>query len=199
MCRIYATGVDVVWKAGALLVPLPADIHSEPLDVPMTADAIPIANDQDRQHIEDYLKHPDHKAYAVKSMPPIASFPGSGWNTSSEAVRMVIERCADWYQAPCLLISVDGMLTLQIPKSWRIIGLFMLTTDPQMTNQDKQRVGEVYREKEWRALARGAGGWYPVADAPSEAAAVDGALGACAAHDRDCQLYAIGNFRVADQ
>jgi hypothetical protein len=48
-------------------------------------------------------------------------------------------------------------------------------------------------------LARGkSGSWYPVANAPSESAAVETALELCGKNDSDCSLYAIGNFRVIE-
>src|SRR5262249_17407431 len=70
-CRIYAVGMNVVWKDGSLLLPVPADIHDDPLDIPLTADALPITGDQDRQFIDAHLKLPGHKAYAIKSILPI--------------------------------------------------------------------------------------------------------------------------------
>jgi hypothetical protein len=111
----------------------------------------------------------------------------------------VVERCGHLNQVPCLLVSVDGMLTVRIPKSRRVTGVFLVTTEPQMSAAVRQRIDEVYRQKEWRALARGhSGAWYPVANSPSEDAAVAAALSACSQSDSDCRLYAIGNFRIAD-
>ena len=53
--------------------------------------------------------------------------------------------------------------------------------------------------KRTRGLARGKNGsWHPIAAAPSEAAAIEGALKLCSQADEACRLYAIGNFRVAD-
>jgi hypothetical protein len=126
----------------------------------------------------------------------------SGFNFSSrgEVARLMVERCGYFYQAPCLLLSVDGLLTVQIPKSRRIEGVFLLTTETQMSEQDRQRIADVYRQPEWRALARGkSGSWYAVANAPSEAAAVEAALKSCAQAEGSCRLHAIGNFRVADE
>ena len=71
---------------------------------------------------------------------------------------------------------------------------------PPPEGQDKRRIGKIYEQKEWRALVRAkSGDWYAVANAPSEASAVEAALTSCAQSDRDCHLYAIGNFRVADE
>jgi hypothetical protein len=90
------------------------------------------------------------------------------------------------------------MLTVRIPKSRPVEDIFMLTTDVEMSDQDREQVGRIYQQGEWRALARGGSGrWYPVANAASEADAVDAALRACSERDRTCRLYAIGNFRVA--
>jgi hypothetical protein len=68
-----------------------------------------------------------------------------------------------------------------------------------MSDEDRQRIGPTYQQKDWRALARGkSGGWYAVAGAPSESAAVEQALQRCAEHDGECHLHAISNFLVAD-
>jgi DNA-binding winged helix-turn-helix (wHTH) protein len=196
VCRIYAVGLDVVWSPTALAVPIPADIHTESLDIPLEVEAIPTMSDTTRQKIvEKYVNHSGYKALAVKR-------DGFYFNTASTpmtAPRLAVERCADVHQVPCLLLSVDGMLTVQIPRSHRVRDIFLLTTEPEMSEQEKERIGQVYREKEWRALARGdSGRWYPVANAASESDAVDAALHACARQDHECRLYAIGNFRVAD-
>ena len=62
------------------------------------------------------------------------------------------------------------------------------------------RIGPIYEQSDWRAMARGkTGGWHPVAGAPSESAAVEQALEICTEHDSECRIYAISNFRVADE
>ena len=125
------------------------------------------------------------------------------WHGASsvvEAARMTVERCSDFEQVPCLLVSVDGFLTVQIPKSRRIVDLFMLANEIGMSEEDKRRVGLAYGQKEWRALARGKrGGWYPVANASSEFDAIERALGSCAQQENECRLHAVSNFRVADE
>ena len=69
-----------------------------------------------------------------------------------------------------------------------------------MSEEDKQRVGQIYQQMEWRALARSkAGGWYPVANAATETEAIETALRLCAQHADECRLYAVGNFRVAEE
>jgi hypothetical protein len=57
----------------------------------------------------------------------------------------------------------------------------------------------IYQGKPWRALVHGRNGtWHAVAGAPSEAAAIKAGMKSCGQADVDCRLFAIGNFRVAD-
>ena len=113
---------------------------------------------------------------------------------------MAIEGCGEAWQRPCLLLSIDGFLTLQIPKSRKVVGIFLPSVEAEIPAQEKERIGRVYQGLEWRALARGRSRtWHAVADAPSEEAAIAGAMKSCANADSECRLYAIGNFRVAEE
>jgi hypothetical protein len=198
-CRLYAEGMNVVWTDKSLRLPMSADIH-ESLGLPFSLDALPFAVDVDALRIKNVLALTNHSAYAIKSVRPIAGLTAGGYANPSEATRIVIERCSDYYHAPCLLLTVDGNLTVQVPKTRKVTNVFMLATETQMSTADKQRTAEIYGQKDWRALARGAnGGWYPVANAPSEAAAIEAAMAACAQQDSGCHLYAISNFHVDDQ
>jgi DNA-binding response OmpR family regulator len=195
VCNLYAVGTDVVWPSDLLRLPLPADIHREPLDGTFTTAAIPLLPASARAEIDQRYKGDRPRALAVTKTHAI-------WNngdTREEAVRLTIERCARFHRVPCLLLSVDGQWTTRIPQSRRIDDVFLLASEAGMTDADRRRVGEIYARRDWRAIAHGnSGGWYPVADAPSEANAVLAALASCEAHDQGCRLYAIGNFRVAE-
>jgi hypothetical protein len=66
-----------------------------------------------------------------------------------------------------------------------------------MSDADKARIGSIYGGKDWRALAKGGSGrWYAVSAADSETAAADQALAGCRQAETDCELRAIGNFRI---
>ena len=199
-CGLYAVGMDVVWSPKSIPMPLPGDFHDESLGVPLRTVDMPLWNDSTRRTIDSvYVAKDDHRALAMAGQNGETSFWSADLGATAEGSRRLVEKCGHLHQVPCLLVSVDGMLTVRIPKSRRVTGLFMVTTEPQMSAADRQRIDEVYRQKEWRALARGkSGGWYPVANALSEDAAVTDALSACSRSDSDCKLYAIGNFRTAD-
>jgi hypothetical protein len=194
-CRLYAVGLDVVWSNAAMPLPAMSDIRFEPLDTPLVPDEIPLLDRNRRDGLaKSYMRAPNHRALAMSR--------GGTWTTNTkatraEAARLALERCAEYWQRPCLLLSVDGMLTLQIPRSRQVVSLFLPSIEGELTGGDKERISKIYRGADWRALARGKNGsWHAVAAAPSEAAAVEAALKLCAQADQECRLFAIGNFRV---
>jgi hypothetical protein len=186
-----------VWSPDTLPLPAPGDLRTEPRDVALVADDIPMLRLEARQDIaQRYLPARNHKALALAT--------GATWfvrerGSRAEAVRMAVEGCADRWQRPCLVLSVDGFLTIQIPKSRKVTRLFLPSMETEIPVSDRERIGAIYQGAEWRALARGRNAWHAVAAAPSENAALEAALALCAQADGDCRLYAIGNFRVADE
>jgi DNA-binding winged helix-turn-helix (wHTH) protein len=196
-CRIYAVGMEVVWSKEALPLPAPADLRFEPLKIPLVPDDVPLVDRNRRERIaNEHMKAPNHRALALTT--------GGAWTiparaTRAEAARLALERCAEYWQRPCLVLSVDGLLTIQIPKSRRVVGIFLPSTEADIPAEHKERIGRIYQGAEWRALARGKNGsWHATAAAPSEATAIETALKSCSQADTECRLYAIGNFRVAE-
>lgn len=197
-CTIYAAGSEIVWPEKRLRLPWPADIHSAPLDIPFVAADLPTIPGFRQAFIDRRFRAAaSHKALAIGQ----ERFYVIGARASqAEAVRLAVERCVDFVQAPCLLVAVDGFFTVQLPKMRQVTQLFTLTAETAMSDAEKQRIATIYQRRDWRALARGGGGtWHAVAAAPSEAAAIDQAMELCAANDQGCRIYAIGNFRVADE
>ncbi len=195
ICRTYALGMDVVWQKDWIPLADPTDLRTKPLDFPLTpADwqaMLGIAPDR------RYVNAQDHRALAI-STGDHYWFVGNR-ESVAEAVRQALERCGYNGHHACLIASIDGAPTVQIPKSRRIIELFLPATEPNVSEAARARIRQVYEGPEWRAVAKGkSGAWYPVAGQASEVAAVEAALTACAQGDAECSLYAIGNFRVAD-
>lgn len=200
LCNIYAVGNAVVWPPSMLRLPMAVDIRRDAADAPLTADDIHriltyASRETIQRAIDRYAAMSNPKVFAIGK----ASYQSSSHATQAEAIRVAIERCSYRDQAPCLLLSVDGQLNVRVPQSRPLNGPFTIAGEREMTEADQKRVAQIYGGKEWRALARGKrGGWFPVADAPSESAAVDAALAACAQSEHECRLYALGNFRVKD-
>jgi hypothetical protein len=192
-CRLYAAGSEVVWRRTPL--PGPADLHVEPLELPLVpAELAGIPGVRSVSAFEAYLNEKNHKAMAISE----TGFSTMGDRPSqAEAIRLAVERCSDFSQAPCLLLSVDGFLTVRIPRAYQAARPYTVAGDTEISEADRQRIGQIYSGKDWRALAKGgASHWYAVKDAESEAAAVDRVLEDCRKVDPECTLRAIGNFRV---
>lgn len=198
VCRLYAVGTNVVWPREALPLPALSDLRSEPLTVPLNVDDIPTLTSSGRRELtQGHINAPDHKALALTTRGYWGVYDQP---TISEAARLAVERCTEFHQSACLLLAVDGFLTIQIPKSRQVTRIFLPSVEAEFSTEDKERIGRIYQGHEWRALARGKKGtWHAVAGAPSEAAAIEGALRSCSQADNVCQLYAIGNFRVAEE
>jgi len=196
-CRIYAVGDSVVWPPSP--APLPADLHPEPLDIALLpTDSGIVKGMPTAAGIEAFLKAKNHKALAVNE----AGFP-SGFSSNAdradpaEAIRLAVERCADYAKSPCVLVSVDGFLTVRIPRSYGRVRLYTLGGETEMGEADKERIAKIYGGKDWRALAKGGSGrWYAVNAAESETAAADRVVDDCRRAETECELRAIGNFRV---
>jgi class 3 adenylate cyclase len=195
-CRLYAAGSDVVWRRAP--IPGPADLHDEPLELPLVpADLAGITGVRSVSAFEAYLNEKDHKAMAISE---------TGFSTmgdrpnQKEAIRLAVERCSDFSRAPCLLVSIDGFLTVKIPRTYQAKRPYTLAGETEMSEADKQRVGQIYGGKDWRALVKGGPNhWYAVKEAESEAAAVELALEACRKVEPQCKLRAIGSFRVDEK
>lgn len=193
-CKLYAVGNTVVWAASMLELPMSAEVHADPLDVSLTqGDLIRALPSAPPRAFERYAEMPNPKALAIGN----TSWAASSHKDRSESLRLASERCSYRDLAPCVLISVDGKLVVRVPQTRQIESVFTLAGARGMAEVDRLRIATIYSGRDWRALSRGKTGWYAVADLPSESAAVDAALAACAQADSECRLYAISNFRIA--
>ncbi len=196
-CRIYAVGAGTVWSDQTMPLPAPRDVRTESLGVALDPNAIPLISAKERKTVADALQVKGvSRALALST----GRYYGQHSSTTREAVRVALERCSFMFGRPCLILAVDGFLTIQIPKTRRVTRTFLPSTDPEIPDAEKERIARIYQGREWRALARGeTGSWHAIAAAPSEQAAIAAALKSCAQADSGCRLYAIGNFGVADE
>jgi DNA-binding winged helix-turn-helix (wHTH) protein len=195
-CFLYAVGMKVVQPKGIVPLPAPGDQRTELLSSEFTSAGLAIINASWQRAAQSCSALGNHRALAASER--FRHWVG-GSPSLDEAERLAVERCGYESQAPCLLLSADGYWTVEIPTSRRIVGIFMPGTDTNLPNDQRSRISSIFQGKPWRALARGQNGtWHAVAGAASEAAAVEAALQSCAAADTQCELLAIGNFRVAN-
>jgi hypothetical protein len=181
-----------------LPLPAPADLRVDPSDAPLTlAEAAGIKGMPTAAGLQAFINERDHKALAISDVGFSAMV---NRPERAEAVRLATERCSDFSRTACLLIAVDGFLTVRIPRSYQAVRPYTLAGDAEMSDADRREVEKTYAGRDWRALVRGGSGrWYAVSDMDSEAAAVERALQACRAAESDCGLRAVGNFRVVER
>jgi class 3 adenylate cyclase len=195
-CKVYAVGKVVV--APPLPLPAAADLRVDPLDLPLAAaGAAGIKGMPTAAGLQAFINERDHKALAISEVgfSAITNRPDR-----AEAVRLATERCSDFSRTPCLLVAVDGFLTVRLPRAYRALRPYTLAGDADMSEADRREVAKIYAGRDWRALVRGGSRqWYAVSDMDSETAAVEAALHTCRAAERDCTLRAIGNFRVEER
>ncbi len=164
------------------------------MDIRLVAEG-PLGGARGMRLVRDFIASPDHKVFAMagKRTYRVADRP-----SRAEAVRMALEGCTEFYHAPCLIVSVDGFLTTQLPKTREIADIFLPSIDAEIPQKDRARIVDIYLQNEWRALVRGKNAWHPVAGAVSESEAIAAAQRSCEQTDVECRLHAIGNFRVSD-
>src|SRR5262249_9360531 len=159
------------WSKSMLALPLPADVRSDgPASLPVTSESLNklwqmIWHVPPTQSVIGYVAGKEHKALAV-------AFTSAEWwegrPNQPEGVRIDIERCSDRGREPCLLLSVDGLWSVAVPQSHRLIRPFTLAGETGMSEPERQRIAQIYSGKDWRALARGRSGrWYAVEGAES--------------------------------
>ena len=193
-CRLYAVGTDVVWSTKSLALPAAVRYSCRTAGGCLQRGRASAQHTGGRRrYYQELCEHCEtigcwRCGLRRRSSVAIWGSPMQ-WCVRS-AVRLATERCPDFYQSPCLIVSVDGFWTVRVPKSRRILGLFLLThRGGDVRRRTGNGSGPTYQQKDWRALARGkSGGWYAVAGAPSESAAVEQALQRCAEHDGECHI-----------
>jgi hypothetical protein len=123
------------------------------------------------------------------------SFPGE--INGQVVARRALEHCGARSGAACLLIAVDNVFVVPIPKLVKAVGLFQpqaLTAISPALRDDLARQLASSR-KGWNVVAIGADGHAGLQlGAASEQAAIDGAMAACTKQDHDCHVTVVGPF-----
>jgi DNA-binding winged helix-turn-helix (wHTH) protein len=196
VCTLYAVDMDVVWPSGIVPMLAGAEQRTEPLPDKFTPARFAPVGASWWGAAESYAAEVDHRAFAAGQR---GFFWTSRKPSRDEAVRLATQGCGYGAQVPCLVVSIDGFWTVEFPTSRRPLGFFLPVSETEIPLEQRQRIGTIYQGKPWRAVARGRNEtWHAVAGAPSEAAAIDAALQACAQADTECRLFAVGNWLVGE-
>jgi TIR domain len=197
-CDLYAIGNTVVYTgAHPPLPPQPWFVPNTLVERPFDATNLPLVEDRTGTMLaKEYGGAAKSKALALS--------PTGTWSwvhgepRPDGAIRRTLEWCGR-RGAPCMIVAVDDRFVVAIPTTMKVTGFFQANTNalvlPELRSDLARRLGNVTTG--WSAVAVGIGGGPGLAlGAPSEQAAVDGALGDCGTRDRNCHVIAIGPFLV---
>jgi hypothetical protein len=199
LCELYASGNLVVAARGRPPLPQqPWVIRDPSIEVPFAVADIPVIADRGRRIIQrDYAKDPPHKALAISPTGLHSSYAGEA--TIEQAVRRSLERCGHNAGVACMIIALDEVFVVPIPRSMKVVGFFqpgaINAVAPELREEVVRRFGNASRG--WNALAVGAGGRVGIKlRAASEPEAINASLEDCGRQDRDCRVAVIGPFVV---
>jgi class 3 adenylate cyclase len=198
-CFVYAVGDKIVWELTAVPMAGSDEARIEPLGIAYLPDALALHHGKQRQRLaHEYADAKGPKAVAVGNQGTTGWAAMATGQTPAEAARRALDFCGSRTGGPCIIYAVGDWMTVNLPETYRVVGVFTFAGDTSVPASERERLRAVYRGRDWRALAQGGNGtWHAAAGQTSEAQAIATALAACAAVDRECQIHAINAFRVA--
>jgi hypothetical protein len=168
------------------------------IEKPFASQDVPLVNDALLARLEnEYAAALNSKALAFS---PVATVYWTSRQSSlDEAVRRALEICGRRSGIPCLIIAVDNVFVVPIPKSMKVVGVFRAEGNtaiaPEARDDLARRLGNA--TSGWKAVAVGASGRPGVMlRATTEQDAIVGAVAECSKQDRECRVISIGPFSV---
>jgi class 3 adenylate cyclase len=197
-CELYAVGNTVVYTRGRPpMPPTPWVTHDPSIEGPVVVADFPLVRDAAKTNIErNYLAGKSAKALALG---PLGGFYFlTNQQSDDEAVRRVLELCANNAGVPCMVVALNDNFVVPVPTTMKVTGFFRAANAdaiaPGLRDDVAHRLGN---GGGWTAVAAGAGGRVGVATrAANEQAAIDGAMADCAKQDSSCRVIGIGPFAV---
>ena len=173
-------------------------IRDPSIERPFAVADTPLIAETARQALEkDFAKARKTKALALSASGFYSAY--TSQTGSEEAVRRALERCGSNSGAACMIVALDDMFVVPIPKSMKVVGFARPGTinaiAPELRDDVARRLGNA--TSGWNVVATGASGRVEVKlGAESEQAAIEGAMADCSRQDRECRVAVIGPFLV---
>ena len=198
-CEIYALGNSVVYPHGRPPVPPLPWVRRDPsTETPFAVKDIPLLRDPAKARLESVYA-PGKKIRSIAISPSGQYIYNFAMDNLEESVRRNLEACGALAGAACLLVAIDDVFVVPLPTVLKVTGLFHAANNSSIAPEARDDIV--------RRLAAASSGWNAVAvgvsgraglglKEGSEQSAINEALGACAKHDSDCHVIAIGPFSV---
>jgi adenylate cyclase len=202
-CVMYAAGNEVIWAKDRIALPLAGELRAQPLEAPFQAEGLRLLSERQRERIaeeeQDAATAGRHRAIALGMRG------NRGWGalsvgaTRQEAIRRALEICGSRTDGACILYAADGRQMIRPPTTRNVTRVFTVAADPAIEDHLRVQVAERYAAAAWKVVVKGRGGvWGFASEGATEEAAIASAIKNCEAEDRDCKVYAIEGFVVAE-
>jgi hypothetical protein len=198
-CELYASGNFVVTKRGRPPMPRQPWIMRDPsTETPFAPNDVPLVRERTRQLLaRTYEKRLGSKALAISATGMHSSYADEP--NIEQAARRALERCGYHAGVACMIIALDDVFIVPIPKTVKVVGFFhpdaLNAVSPELREDIVRRIGGATRG--WNAVAVGASGQVGMKlKADSEQAAIDESLQQCNRRDRECRVAVLGPFLV---
>ncbi len=189
-CRIYAVGDKVVWPQTPL--PLPADLHSVPLDIPLApADISIVKGMPSAAGLDAFLKKNNHKALAVGERESTIDNRSDAAEANSAGGRALLRFCQVALFAGVRRWLSDGASS-PFPRRCETLHL---AGDADMSDADGSASDAIYGGKDWRRGEGVGAGMRSAPRTPRRRRPIR-PWPAAARPRRSVELRAIGNFRI---
>jgi hypothetical protein len=198
-CELYASGNVVVSARGRPPMPQQPWIIRDPsIETPFTAKDVPLVSETTVQNIErGFVKERKSKALAISPTGIYNSY--SAEPNIEQAVRRALERCGYNAGVPCMIVALDDVFAVPIPRSMKVIGFAKPGTINAVASELREDVARRLGNATtgWSAVAVGAGGRVGTRlGGATEQVAIDDSMEACSKQDHDCRVVVIGPFLV---
>jgi hypothetical protein len=177
--------------------PTPWVRHDASIERLVVAADIPLMRDAGKTNVEkNYL--PGHASKALALGPLGGFYFLVNQQSDDEAIRRVLELCANNAGVPCMVLALNENFVVPVPTVMKVTGFFRAAVAdaiaPGLREDVARRLGN---GSGWTAVAAGAGGKAGVMlGAADEKAAIDGAMTDCSKQDSSCRVIGIGPFAV---
>jgi hypothetical protein len=198
-CELYAVGDIVVYPHGPPpMPPAPWVRRDAAIERPFVPKDMPLVRDEGRERLETgYL--PLSKSKSIALGPGGHAHWTFGDDSKEESTRRTLEFCGEVAGAPCMIVVVDDVFVITIPRLMNATGFFYAATNSSIADDARDDLARRLNEASsgWNAVAVGTSGHPGLGlKAVSEQDAINDALGNCAKGDSNCHVIAIGPFTV---
>jgi adenylate cyclase len=157
-CELYAVGNTVVTARGRPpMPPAPWLVRDATVETPFAANDVPLVNDTVRTVLaRTYAMQAKPKALAVGPQGNIGFY--SRIPTADEAVRRALEWCGSNAGVPCMIVAVDDVFVVPLPRTMKAIGFFRAGGNAAIAGEAREEVA--------RRIGNVTGSWNASRSAP---------------------------------